>query len=386
MSAAPAPSRVLAFAVLAMLAGCGVRERVADMFDSRTPRERYEARLALAGVNNTALMSDWLASAERALADAPAVTTPHVEEGVLVKGDVGAFAFRVSVRRGQEVTFGMDLHGDTVSQVFLDVWEIDSAGAMRRYESADSGRRTMQIEPRRAGNYVFRAQPELLRGGRFTLRIGLAPTLAFPVKGAGVGDIKSGWGASRDGGARDHEGIDIFARRGTPVLAAAPGEIARVSTSRLGGNVIWQRDRRGNSLYYAHLDRWNVVDGQNVNVGDTIGFVGNTGNARRTPPHLHFGVYRRGEGATDPRWFVTRLQGTAPRLRADTALLGDSARVTRTTPLLRVPRPAAAEVASLAKDADVQVLTAVGQYYRVRLADGSTGYVSAGRLRAIGDR
>jgi hypothetical protein len=385
MPAAHASTRVLALGLIATLAGCGVRERVVEFFDSRTPRERYEARLAIAGVQNTALVTDWLAFADRALREAPAITTPHVEEGVLGKGDVAAFAFRVSVKRGQEVTFAMDLHGDTAAQVFLDVWHVDSTGAMERVAAADSGHRTMQLEPRRAGDYVFRAQPELLRGGRFTLRIGLAATLAFPVKGAGLQDIKSAWGAPRPG-YRRHEGIDIFARRGTPVLAAAPGEISRVGTSGLGGNVVWQRDRRGNSLYYAHLDRWHVFDGQIVNVGDTIGFVGNTGNARRTPPHLHFGVYRRGEGAMDPRWFVTRIQGTPPRLRADTALLGVAARTRSATPLQRAPRSTAPEAVSLPKDADVQVLTAVGQFYRVRTADGSTGYVPASRLQSIGDR
>jgi murein DD-endopeptidase MepM/ murein hydrolase activator NlpD len=367
-----------------LAAGCGMGDRVEALFDTRSARERYEAGLALAGLGKSALVLDWQASAQRALAEAPQVTTPHIEEGVLGRADVGAFAFRVSVRRGQEVTFAMQLHGDSASQVFLDVWEADSAGALRLIASADSGRRSVSVEPRRAGEYVFRAQPEMLRGGRFTLRLGLGPSLAFPVQGAGTRDIRSGFGAPREGGARDHQGIDIFARRGTPVLAAASGVVTRVGTSGLGGNIVWLRDDRGNRHYYAHLDRYAAYSGQEVSRGDTIGFVGNTGNARTTPPHLHFGVYRRGEGALDPRWFVSHMPATTMRLAADTALLGALARTRRATEVKHAPRAAATVAVSLPPDAAVQVLTAVGQYYRVRLADGRTGYVVASRLTSSG--
>ena len=369
-------------AVMVVLAACGPVERTVEhLFDSRTARERYEDALVRAGLANSALVNDWMVMASRSLAEAPAVTTPHVEEGLLREADVGAFAFRVTVRRGQEVTIGMQLHGDSTSQVFLDAFEVaDSAGTLNRVAAADSGRRSLTVEPRRAGDYIFRAQPELLRGGRFTLRIGLAPTLAFPVARGSVADIKSGWGAPRDGGARDHRGVDIFARRRTPAIAATSGYIFRVDSNTLGGLVVWLRDDRGNRLYYAHLDQQTVTQGQYVQVGDTLGLIGNTGNARRTPPHLHFGVYRRGEGAMDPRWFVTPLPGHTPRLAVDTALLGARARVTRVTDVHEAPRGAARTRASLASHAEVQVLSAVGPYFRVRLDDGRTGYVHAGRV------
>ena len=72
-------------------------------------------------------------------------------------------------------------------------------------------------------------------------------------------------------------------------------------TSERGGQVIWLRDRRvRRSLYYAHLNGWAVQDGTEVRAGDVIGFVGNTGNARTTPPHLHFGVYERGPADPSP--------------------------------------------------------------------------------------
>jgi murein DD-endopeptidase MepM/ murein hydrolase activator NlpD len=378
-----APRRSLALLLCAVVAGCDARARVESFFDSRSPREKYEDALTRAGLDSSALVADWRASAHRALADAPVVTTPHVEEGLLGRADVGAFAFRVSVRRGQEVSFTMHLHGDSTAQVFLDVFEVDSLEptGLRPVTIADSGKRSVTVEPRRAGEYVFRAQPELLRGGRFTLRIGLAPTLAFPVKGKDTRAIRSAFGAPRDGGARRHDGIDIFAARGTPVLAAAPGVVSRVGNSGRGGNTVWLRDRRGNSQYYAHLDRHAVFDGDTVSVGDTLGFVGNTGNARTTPPHLHFGVYRRGEGPMDPRWFVTPLVASAPRLRADTALLGATARTTRETAVLSSLRARPSGAPVIPRDTDVRVLTAVGVHYRVRFADGRTGYVPSGVLR-----
>lgn len=61
---------------------------------------------------------------------------------------------------------------------------------------------------------------------------------------------------------------------------------------------------RGLALYYAHLDRHAVSRGDRVGTGDIVGYVGTTGNARGTPPHLHFGIYARGEGAIDPAPFV----------------------------------------------------------------------------------
>ena len=94
----------------------------------------------------------------------------------------------------------------------------------------------------------------------------------------------------------------MFAPRGTPVLAGAAGRVSRVQETPVGGRVVWLQTDAG-SLYYAHLDRQLVEPGARVAAGDTLGTVGNTGNAAATPPHLHFGVYGR-RGAVDPEPFV----------------------------------------------------------------------------------
>ncbi len=381
----PTRTRRLAAGALAaaLAAGCAEVERVQHaLFDTRTPRERYEAALDAAGLRTAALVQDWRAAAAQALAEAPAVSVPHVEEGSVARTEVAAFAVRVTVQRGQEVAFAFTLHGDTTSQVFLDAWQVtDSTGALRRVAAADSGRRELVFEPRHAGDYVLRAQPELLRGGRFTLSLRLAPTLAFPVERGTNDDIGGAFGAPRDGGVRSHQGIDIFARRGTPALAASDAVVRRVGENGLGGRTVWLRDERGNGLYYAHLDSQAVTEGQVVRRGDTVGFVGNTGNARRTPPHLHFGVYRRGEGPLDPTWFVRRLDATVPRLAADTGLLGRRGIAARSTDLLAAPAAGAPARDSVPRQGEVLVLAATGGWYRVRLEGGRTGFVRAGRLR-----
>ncbi|MEJ7667034.1 MAG: peptidoglycan DD-metalloendopeptidase family protein [Hymenobacter sp.] len=150
-------------------------------------------------------------------------------------------------------------------------------------------------------------QPELLAAGRYTLRLWRGPGLGlFPVKGRTDQAIGSLWGSERDKGARRHEGVDIFAPRGTPAVAATDGYITRTGESKLGGLVVWLADNQGQNLYYAHLDKQLVQPGQRVRAGDTLGLVGNTGNARTTAPHLHFGIYRGGRGAVDPWPFLHR--------------------------------------------------------------------------------
>ena len=151
---------------------------------------------------------------------------------------------------------------------------------------------------------VLRVQPELLGAGSVRVEVETVPSLAFPVAGAGAADIGSVWADPRDGGARRHEGVDIFAERGTPAVAAAAGRVTRVEETPRGGRVVWlSPDERPLSLYYAHLDTQLVAAGARVEAGDTLGLVGTTGNAAGTPPHLHFGIYGRG-GAINPEPFV----------------------------------------------------------------------------------
>ncbi len=90
-----------------------------------------------------------------------------------------------------------------------------------------------------------------------------------------------------------HHGEDIFAPLGAPVLAVASGIVYSVGWNDIGGNRLWLRDTRGNEFYYAHLSAFSplAVNGAHVEAGDVLGFVGNSGDAETTPPHLHFEIH-----------------------------------------------------------------------------------------------
>ncbi|MEM1057397.1 MAG: M23 family metallopeptidase [Bacteroidota bacterium] len=125
-------------------------------------------------------------------------------------------------------------------------------------------------------------------------------TLPVPVVGVTPGQIADTWGAARSGG-RTHEGTDIFADRGTPVVSATEGVVTSLRPNSLGGTVVWVMGPGREMHYYAHLDAHapDLAEGQRVAVGDTLGTVGTSGNAAGTPPHLHYGIYRTG-GAVNP--------------------------------------------------------------------------------------
>jgi len=133
--------------------------------------------------------------------------------------------------------------------------------------------------------------------------------LPMPVPAVAAGQIADTWGAAR-GGDRRHEGVDIFAPRGTPVVSATRGVVSAVRESGLGGKQVWVIGPGMERHYYAHLDDWaeGLADRQVLQAGATLGYVGDSGNARGTPPHLHYGIYGR-QGALDP---LPRLRAGSP--------------------------------------------------------------------------
>ncbi|AGW94059.1 M23 family metallopeptidase [Cupriavidus necator] len=144
-------------------------------------------------------------------------------------------------------------------------------------------------------------QPQLERAiyaARLSARA--APVaLPVPVEGVAQRALRDTWHGMRSGG-RKHEGIDIFAPRGRPVLSATEGIVTRVGTNRLGGKVVWVMGPGRQLHYYAHLDDYaSIRAGDIVAAGSVLGYVGTTGNARGTPPHLHYGIYTAG-GAINP--------------------------------------------------------------------------------------
>ncbi len=123
-----------------------------------------------------------------------------------------------------------------------------------------------------------------------------AATLAVPVDGVRVARIADTWGAPR-GVGRVHQGQDLFAPTGTPVRSATDGYVWRIAERVLGGLTVTVVGGGGIRYYYAHLSAYaGVREGDRVDPDTVLGYVGNTGNARTTPPHLHFGAYRGDDG------------------------------------------------------------------------------------------
>lgn len=121
--------------------------------------------------------------------------------------------------------------------------------------------------------------------------------VAVPVAGIDASTLRSSYDEARGGGSRRHEAMDILAPRGTPVVAAVEGRIAKLFTSAAGGLTVYQFDPEERfCYYYAHLDSYapDLKEGENVRRGQVIGTVGTTGNAPPDTPHLHFAIFRLG--------------------------------------------------------------------------------------------
>lgn len=116
------------------------------------------------------------------------------------------------------------------------------------------------------------------------------------------------WGAPRSGGRR-HQGVDMIGPRGTPLYAVWDG-FAKAKSNRLGGLTIWFEGNDGNSYYYAHLDTYGTIGA--VTKGTIIGYMGDTGNAKQSTPHLHFEIHPGGGAAVNPFPTVTQYCPSPP--------------------------------------------------------------------------
>lgn len=260
----------------------------------RSERDRYAAS---ARAHPSALRA-WEEASRRALRSAGVIAPSHSERLIFRDGRAEAAAYRISLVRGQSIRVSVtSARGDPA--VFTDMFH-HAAGEMFRpvhWDRQSNGSSTFIA--RSHGEYILRVQPRIGAGGVYDLAVMSDVSLIFPVAGAwAIGGV---FGDPRDDGARTHEGVDIFAPRGTPVVAVADGVIEQARNTPTGGLVIWQADASSSlTYYYAHLDELLVQEGTYARAGDVIGTVGTSGNARGTRPHLHFAVYRPGRIPLDP--------------------------------------------------------------------------------------
>ena len=309
----------LLLAVTAGPAGPISMSSIVRPYVPESPHRAYGVFLAGQGSDRGAPLHDWANQADRAILEPTRVTLPFAIASEFDTAEPWAAGFLFSAESGRRLQIELIReNGAGNAELFVDLFQLNSdlpryVSSAPAVPSAGPAPLSQQIamDVVGAGDYIVRVQPSLLtQAGQYRLAIRDEPQLQFPVNGHGTGSIQSGFGADRDGGAREHHGVDIFAPRGTRVIAALDARVSRVDTTGLGGKVVWLQPLFGSTrLYYAHLDSQSVEPGQYVFAGETIGTVGNTGNARTTPPHLHFGVYIRNRGgARDPYPFLAQVR------------------------------------------------------------------------------
>lgn len=340
-----------------------------NLIKPASPHQAYERKLISAGLDRTVMGSAWINKAQQSLQEGLPISLPYQERGYFAPDRIEAAVFNVNLQRGQQLNIKLDRKPSERFKVYVDLHESADDAIPKLIASADTLGNPLKIAINKTGVYTVRLQPELLSSGEYTLSLTTGPSLNFPLKAGRANQIQSIFGDGRDGNTRKHEGIDIFAPFRTPVIAVAKGRVTAVNENKLGGKVVWLRpEGKDFTLYYAHLDEQTVGIGDQVNYGDTLGRMGNTGNAKTTPPHLHFGIYTNG-GAVDPFPFVNPVTAVPSQISVTTAVLNTGMRtVSKVNPL------------NLEKDVLVRISAASENRYRIELPDGSSGYVLGKQL------
>ncbi len=358
--------------MILLLAGCNATHTI---FSSKSPHDVYSGRLTAAKLDETALGKAWITAAAEALQQPVQVTLPYKETGYFGADLPAAQGYRFTARRGENIEVVFTKNATRRYLVFIDLWEMSGDNTPKLLASMDTSGPGITHTVKDDGVFLLRLQPELLTTVDFTITIKTAPSLSFPVSVQYQPKIGSFWGAQRDAGARSHEGLDIFGRFRTPVIAAADGEVTSVTLNRLGGKVVFMRPSGKNYvLYYAHLDSQTVQQGQRVRMGDTLGLMGNTGNAKNTPTHLHFGIYAPG-GAVDPLPYVAQNRPEPAAVTGSLTRLGTTVRFSKSSPLFSTPDKNNALPVIHTRNTVADVYAATGSWYRVRMPDNSQGYI-----------
>lgn len=362
----------LLFCLCLCFFSCNSLKSVKQALLKTSPYEDYVQSLGKAGLKETQLAKAWMEAGKQAFTDSIVVALPFTEAGFFEGTVPQARSYRFRMHSGQVLSISGQLKTLHSSALFADLflWKDDHWQSLMH---ADSGL-YISYEFDKEEVCLLRIQPELLSDTWYSLTIANKPALINPVKGATNKSIGSFYGNERDAGKRKHEGIDIFAPRGTPVIAPADGMVYSAGTNNLGGKVVWLYDmKRGQTYYFAHLDSQWVNAGKQIKQGDTLGQVGNTGNAQHTAPHLHFGIYR--SGSQDPLYYVQTT--TAPALMAfDTSFRTSVHKITIKEALLHTAPDVKSDLLYKAeKGTYVKQLAKSKDWSRVVLPEGQQAYI-----------
>ncbi len=359
---------------------------VPEPYQPTSAYDAYRHGLVELGLGNSSLAKAWRSASDQSLNTPTYVQLPYTEALYFDDLKPQAYSYRMKTRRGQKITTTLKKHSDTDANVFIDLYQV-SLDTMIPYihvATADSSW-TLGFEPQVDGDFILRLQPELLKAGRYVLEIKEVPSFDFPMSGRTETAILSIFGAERDAGKRIHEGNDIFASRHVPIIAATSGTISYAGERGLGGKQIYIKDEQRNlKVYFAHLDSVYVAIGDEVIRGDTIGTNGNSGNAKTTNPHLHFGIYAD-TGAIDPYHYIVPNRRSHRTIKADPKWVGHMVRTKNKAYFDHIDERYRNRRDSVSIHTIMYVAAAWSRSYRVRLPDGRDGYVRSGDLTRIDD-
>ena len=361
--------------LLACLSSCKEVRQMSDIFVKPTPRELYARDLE----NNNDYLK-WHASYQTALVDSLFIELPYSEVGKFSSHHFPVHSYDVLLERGEKLM--VNVTSDSTF-AFLDVYaykNIDSLEKKPIISEKFIGQTSIAMPVEKSEKYKILIQPELYASKRFKIDIYTQPTLTFPVAGYSDNAIQSFWGNPRSGGTRLHEGIDIFAPRLTPVLAVTDGHINFAGERGLGGKQVWLRDGLfGASYYYAHLDSIKVSTTKKVSVGDTLGYVGNTGNAKTTVPHLHFGIYTS-KGAVDPLPFVRTRERKEIKVMAPSEM---GIITSQNANVRNKPNSNSLNLNTIKYQDTVKIMGRTLDWYHIILSNGSKGFIHKSLIKEL---
>ncbi|WP_185146964.1 M23 family metallopeptidase [Chryseobacterium echinoideorum] len=353
-----------------ILISCDGLKKARNIFETS---ERIKYERSFSGADS--LMTQWKTNFASAADNQLVIKEDAVFSVQINDSNIPALGYSLELQHGQLLVVEA-IANDPHTKIFVDISENNYSKEKAESAMISNGKFRKRIE--NTGCYKIIVQPEINFTGTFALKIYTQPSLDFPVSGKGNKDVQSFWGASRDGGGRSHEGIDIFARKGTPVTAVISGTVTRTGNQGLGGKQVWIRDSEMNySYYYAHLDSIIANNGQRVKAGDTLGLVGSTGNAAGGAPHLHFGIYTSG-GAIDPYPFVKNRklpESVSPPLKIFSAKFVKAESVLRSGPGINYTI-----LKKLTDRTAITILAAGKDWCHVKTSDGAEGFMYSDRL------
>lgn len=365
--------------IIVFLVSCSTSKN--PLFKRSSPHEAYSKALTEAGLSRTQLGVTWFNAAARSLQQPAPISLPFKETGYFAAEKPAANGYIFSVRRGDRLIVNVNTLPVSGFKLFTEIWQPAEESVKRSLlTTTDTLNEQLQLNVKKDGRYLIRLQPELLQGVEYTITITTAPSLAFPIDKSGNPKLISLWGVARDGGARLHEGVDISAKHRTPALASADGYISRVSENEMGGKVVFLTDDEfGYNIYYAHLDEQLVKTGQKVKAGQQIGLVGNTGNAKTTIPHLHYGIYTT-SGAIDPLAFIDTKRPEPKTISIPVDNISKWLRTSSDARITEGPSPTSAALGQTLTGDAVFVESASDKFYKVLLPGGMKGYISGNAI------